>query len=84
MRAVSRAQEIRKQRGLSMLQAAALCGVELKTFRRLERGEVEAMHVVTILRVARGLRVAATNLIPSLKQIPVVRGSGRWTLRTEQ
>ena len=84
MRTASRAKEIRKQHGLSMLQAAALCSVELKTFRRVERGEIEDMYVGTILRIARGLRVRATDLIPGLKQIPVAGGEGRWALRAKE
>jgi transcriptional regulator with XRE-family HTH domain len=69
-----RIRELRKARGWTLYQASDAIDIDLKHFQRLEVGELN-VTLVTLVRVARGLRVRLMDLfsetMPELHDTPI-------------
>jgi len=53
-------------RGIRRIELAAASGVGCKTIARICQGDIEAMRMGTLCRVARALGVAPADLAPQL------------------
>jgi transcriptional regulator with XRE-family HTH domain len=56
---------VREERGLTLLETGAACGVHYTVIARLENGKREP-RLTTITRLARGLGVPAADLLRGL------------------
>ncbi len=72
-----RIQEIRKRRGLTQRELAALAGVSVSLVRKLEQGEREDTRVETLRKLAEALHVPTSELITRAPSGPP-RDTGLW------
>ena len=72
---------IRSAYGLRVVDIASAAGVSIDTVRRIDRLDVATLQLDSLVKVARALGLAPTNLVPGLTRRPtsrVARGeSGR-------
>lgn len=66
----ARVRERRNELGLSQLQAAQLCGVDLGTISRIESGKMPNVSLAVVAKVARGLGLDKLTLEELLEPIP--------------
>ena len=67
---ISRAARYRIDAGLTQNELSVAAGVNLQGIMKIERGEIQRMHLETIIRVALALNVAPSELIPALAYKP--------------
>ncbi len=67
---ISHSRRVRESQGLSQLQVAADAGLCIKTIQRIEAGDVMAMHMESICRLAIALGVSVPELLPPLAVRP--------------
>ena len=69
-------QRIRHAYGIRVVEIAAASGLSIDTVRRIDRLDVTTLQLGSLVRVARAIGVAPTELVPGLARRP-----GRGSLR---